>query len=115
MKVRHISFQFSIVISVLAAVIHLSQPAFALPAVEVPISSISTYPSQSISVTDQPVPDAKSLSVGEIVQWVCKVLITVVAVSAWVYSVVVTEGILLVVARETIKYVTLPTVACGWL
>jgi hypothetical protein len=58
---------------------------------------------------------ASSISINEILKWVCKVAVTTVGVSVWVYSVVSTDGLLLVVSREIIKYVTLPTLLCGWL
>jgi hypothetical protein len=51
---------------------------------------------------------------GLIMKWVCKTLTTTVAVSAWIYTVVVTDGITMVVAREIIKYVTVPAIVCDW-
>jgi hypothetical protein len=47
-------------------------------------------------------------------RWVCKTLSTTVAVSAWVYTVVVTDGVAMVVAREIIRYVTVPAIVCDW-
>lgn len=54
-------------------------------------------------------------STSGVVDKVCKVLVTVVAVSAWVTAVVRTGGILLTVSKEIVKYVTVPTIICQWL
>jgi hypothetical protein len=51
---------------------------------------------------------------GLIMKWVCKTLSTTVAISAWVYTVVVTEGVAMVIAREVIRYVTVPAIVCDW-
>ena len=56
-----------------------------------------------------------NISAGEIVEKVCKVLVTVVAVSARVTAVVRTGGVLLAVSKEIVKYVTVPTIICQWL
>ena len=55
------------------------------------------------------------LSASEVVDWVCKTLITVVAVSAWIIVVVRSAGTLLLVSKEVVKYVTVPSIICEWL
>jgi hypothetical protein len=39
---------------------------------------------------------------------------TSVAVSAYVYTVAVTDGVMMVVAREVIRYMTVPSIVCEW-
>lgn len=56
-----------------------------------------------------------NVSAGDVVEKVCKVLVTVVAVSGWVTVVVRTGGLLLAVSKEIVKYVTVPTIICQWL
>jgi hypothetical protein len=79
----------------------------------------TTQSAQAItSVTPETVYSSNTgaeLSASEVIDWVCKTLITVVAVSAWVYVVVRSAGILLVVSKEVIKYVTVPSIVCEWL
>jgi hypothetical protein len=47
-------------------------------------------------------------------KWVCKTIITTVAVSGYVYYVVQSGGVMMVVAREVIRYVTVPAIVCEW-
>lgn len=71
------------------------------------VNLLSIQPSQtSPAITTQ--------SLGDVMKWVCKTLITSVAISAWVYTVVVSDGVVMVVAREVVRYVTVPAVVCDW-
>lgn len=71
------------------------------------INLLSIEPNQiSPSITTQ--------SLGSVMKWVCKTLITTVAISAWIYTVVVSDGVVMVVAREVVRYVTVPAVVCDW-
>ena len=57
---------------------------------------------------------AASISMPNLMQWVCKTIMTSVAVSAYVYTVAVTDGVMMVVAREVIRYMTVPSIVCEW-
>ena len=57
---------------------------------------------------------ATVLPAGSIMKWVCKTIITTVAVSGYVYYVVQSGGVMMVVAREVIRYVTVPAIVCEW-
>ena len=92
---------FIALLYVSANLLSLNQPAVAVTA--------------SVPSVSSPTEVAMELSASEVVDWVCKVLITVVAVSAWTYAVVRTGGILLVISKEIIKYVTVPSIVCEWL
>ena len=50
-----------------------------------------------------------------ILKWICKVGVTLVSTAAWVMVVVESEGTLLLVARQIVKYVSVPTFICSWL
>jgi hypothetical protein len=47
-------------------------------------------------------------------KWVCKTIMTTVAISVYIYSVVESGGVTMVVAREVIKYATVPAIVCEW-
>jgi hypothetical protein len=51
---------------------------------------------------------------GSIMKWVCKTIMTTVAISVYIYSVVESGGVTMVVAREVIKYATVPATVCEW-
>jgi hypothetical protein len=51
---------------------------------------------------------------GSIMKWVCKTIMTTVAISVYVYSVVQSGGVMMVVAREVIRYATVPAIVCEW-
>jgi hypothetical protein len=81
-----------------------------------PAPSSSPTPLGTSTITQSITPPSTSTTKpsGLIMRWVCKTLSTTVAVSAWVYTVVVTDGVAMVVAREIIRYVTVPAIVCDW-
>lgn len=74
---------------------------------------LGTTPSETL-IANQFLPAASSQSFGNVMRWVCKVLLTTVAVSAWIYTIIVSDGLMMVVSREVVRYVTLPAVVCDW-
>jgi cytoskeletal protein RodZ len=81
-----------------------------------PSQTITPAPSATPTISQSITPPSTSTTKpsGLIMRWVCKTLSTTVAVSAWVYTVVVTDGVAMVVAREIIRYVTVPAIVCDW-
>jgi hypothetical protein len=84
------------------------------------ISTQTVTPAPTPTVTPAPTPapfSQNSASVrpaGSIMKWVCKTIMTTVAVSVYIYSVVESGGVMMVVAREVIRYATVPAIVCEW-
>jgi hypothetical protein len=85
-----------------------------------PTQTVTPAPTPTQTVTPAPTtaPFLQNKSTihptGSIMKWVCKTIMTTVAVSAYVYTVVESGGVMMVVAREVIKYATVPAIVCDW-
>jgi hypothetical protein len=83
-----------------------------------PTPTITPAPTPTITPAPTAAPFSQnSASVhpaGSIMKWVCKTIMTTVAVSVYIYSVVESGGVMMVVAREVIRYATVPAIVCEW-
>ena len=82
-------------------------------------STITPAPTTPSTITPAPVGsllqnNSTIKPTGSIMKWVCKTIMTTVAVSAYVTTVVVSDGVMMVVAREVIKYMSVPAIVCEW-
>ena len=84
------------------------------------ISTQTVTPAPTPTITPAPtaVPFSQNSATvrpaGSIMKWVCKTIMTTVAVSVYIYSVVESGGVMMVVAREVIRYATVPAIVCEW-
>jgi hypothetical protein len=84
--------------------------------------TVTSAPAPTPTPTITPAPTAAPFSqnsasvhpAGSIMKWVCKTIMTTVAVSVYIYSVVESGGVMMVVAREVIRYATVPAIVCEW-
>ena len=93
-------------------------PSTITPAPTTP-STITPAPTTPSTITPAPVGsllqnNSTIKPTGSIMKWVCKTIMTTVAVSAYVTTVVVSDGVMMVVAREVIKYMSVPAIVCEW-
>lgn len=82
-------------------------------------STITPAPNSPSSITPAPMSpwlqnNSTIKPTGSIMKWVCKTIMTTVAVSAYVTTVVVSDGVMMVIAREVIKYMAVPAIVCDW-
>jgi hypothetical protein len=84
-----------------------------------PTQSVTAAPTPTQTITPALTPTfsqniATVHAAGSIMKWVCKTIMTTVAISVYVYSVVQSGGVMMVVAREVIRYATVPAIVCEW-
>jgi hypothetical protein len=83
-----------------------------------PTPTITPAPTPTITPAPTAVPFSQNSATvrpaGSIMKWVCKTIMTTVAVSVYIYSVVESGGVMMVVAREVIRYATVPAIVCEW-
>jgi hypothetical protein len=85
-------------------------PAVVAPAVVAPAeASTASYLRNFSSNT------AKPESVRDVLNWVCKTVITIVGIAVWLPTVVSTGGTTTVVLAMVIRYGSVPVIACAWL
>lgn len=86
-------------------------PSSAAPA------TIEQESSASLITTVKPIdstPKVSAITASEVMHWVCRVITTMVGVSAYLYTVVITQGVMTLLAREVITYLAVPAIVCDW-
>jgi hypothetical protein len=87
-----------------------SAPAVVAPAVVAPAEASTASNLRSFSSNT-----AKPESVRDVLNWVCKTVITIVGIAVWLPTVVSTGGTTTVVLAMVIRYGSVPVIACAWL
>ena len=87
-----------------------SAPAVVAPAVVAPAEASTASHLRSFSSNT-----AKPESVRDVLNWVCKTVITIVGIAVWLPTVVSTGGTTTVVLAMVIRYGSVPVIACAWL
>ena len=87
-----------------------SAPAVVAPAVVAPAEATTASNLRSFSSNT-----AKPESVRDVLNWVCKTVITIVGIAVWLPTVVSTGGTTTVVLAMVIRYGSVPVIACAWL
>jgi hypothetical protein len=114
MRNKHRTYSKTVLsITVLSLVLFGTEVAVAAPTATAPTATAptatETLPLSSFSPNTSTIRPA-----GSFMKWVCKTIMTTVAVSGYVYYVVQSGGVMMVVAREVIRYVTVPAIVCEW-
>ena len=100
--------------SLIALLFFGTESASAAPTTAITPAAPTTPITPAAQTTAEVPKIAASISMPNLMQWVCKTIMTSVAVSAYVYTVAVTDGVMMVVAREVIRYMTVPSIVCEW-
>jgi hypothetical protein len=93
----------------------LSAPAVVAPAVVAPAVVAPAEASTASNLRSFSSNTAKPESVRDVLNWVCKTVITIVGIAVWLPTVVSTGGTTTVVLAMVIRYGSVPVIACAWL
>jgi hypothetical protein len=92
-----------------------SAPAVVAPAVVAPAVVAPAEASTASNLRSFSSNTAKPESVRDVLNWVCKTVITIVGIAVWLPTVVSTGGTTTVVLAMVIRYGSVPVIACAWL